>query len=848
MNRWKILGSWGLGMILACAPQPSMNLGGGGGGGDDDPSPDDDTPPEDGPCVAPPPPPEATMFLGENGGVILLPGGRVLTPSGIHSPLGGFPQDVVTHPLLPRAYITNKARYLYQLQVVDTFSGEVLQAVDREDAFYGLAMDEGGSHLYASAGDAGKVSAWELDEGGLVVFEGDVVIGDHVTGMDLSADGDTLYVAGFRSRSVIAVNTDTLEVTGSWPLSLSPWGVQQVPGSPLLVLTGFQGEGVAFFDTDAHVETGSLVAGGNPSALVASPDGSRVYLTASNSDEVLALEPSSETLVASVLLRNQDIIDEEGTPLGAISPNGICLDPLRNRLYVTRGADNAVTVIDAETLGILGSIPVGWYPTACAVSADGETLVVTNGKGEGTGPNTEAVEPSLLVRGTVSLVRPLEVDLGETTEQVLENLRRPSQVYSWRCDDTFPVPTALGGETPLEHIVLIVKENKTFDCLFSDLPDVAAEPDYFLFGEEITPNLHSLARTFSHHDNFYTDSEVSTQGHLWLTGNFVNEYMERSWIEDYAGSSGWAGDPVIPAAQPGFGNWFTHLLKHEIPFSVFGEVTGAFGAYDGQFVMEHVDLGFPGIFYDTDISDVDKAEYVASRLVDDGDFPAFSYVLLPNDHTHGTSPGALSPESMINDNDVAAGILVDRISHSPFWEKTAVFIVEDDPQQGADHIDAHRSICVVASPWAKRGHVSHVHTSFPSLFRSFGLILGIPPINRYDSQATPLWEVFTMTPDFTPYDSVERTVPDVYNSAAAMGAEESRRMDFRGPDRNAGLGDLLWRYRKGTEPPAGSVSDLWRGEAEEEEEDEEEEYQEAYEHWLEWLEQHPGVRQDGWRQ
>jgi hypothetical protein len=230
----------------------------------------------------------------------------------------------------------------------------------------------------------------------------------------------------------------------------------------------------------------------------------------------------------------------------------------------------------------------------------------------------------------------------------------------------------------------------------------------------------------------------------------------------------------------------------------------------GRSVSRSIDLSFPGIFFNTDVLDVDKARHVARYISEVEELPRFLYLLLPNDHTNGLGASALTPESMIADNDEATGIVVDAISRSRFWSSTAVFITEDDTQIGSDHVDYHRTLLVIASPWARRGHTSSVHTSFPSLFRTFELILGLPPMNRYDAHATPLWDSFQNTPDMTPYTSLPRRVPSMRNPGRAREARAARRMDFRGPDRNPGLGEALWRARFPNRPyaPHGPLSEL----------------------------------------
>ena len=814
-------------------------------------------------CEAPAPPAEALRQMGEQDGMYVLPGGRVLTPAGLNVEVDGFPMDVRTHPTERVAYVSNSGYALRVLQVLDIDTGEVLQQQSRSESFYGLALNADATRLYAAGGDSSRVDIYDIGTGGLLTEAGSLTVPGFPAGLALSEDGSTLYVAQFGDDSLVAVDLGTGAVVDSLTTLNGPYSVAVVPGRDELYVTGFADDRVAVIDLTTFTVAENIRVGGNPLGLAVTADGATVYVTVANADVVSLIDTATRAVLTSQAVGEPSIDDGEGAPLPASSPSGLALDEVAGLLFVTRAADNAVALFDTADLSPVGAIPVGWYPTAIALADAGDRLVVTNGKGVGTGPllgygfGDESGKEAMT--GTVSLITLGDVDLAASTAQVEQNVRRPSEVYQWDCEGSFGVPTVAGGETPIEHIVLIVRENKTYDTVLGDLETGDADPSLVLYGEDITPNLHALARQFANHDNFYDDSETSVQGHLWLTASFVNDYMERIWLEDYRGN-GFGNEAPMEQGQPGFGSWFTHLIKHGVDFTNYGEVVGSFGEYQGDAVLSYTDLSFPGAFYNLDVYDQEKAEYVAEQLVDNEVFPPFVFVLLPNDHTKGTRPGALTPESMINDNDTATGLLVDRISHSRFWQNTAIFIVEDDPQVGADHVDYHRSICVIASPWVKHGYTSSVHTSIPSLFRTFELILGIPPMNRYDALATPFWDSFARVPDLTPYVYIERTVPDAFNSESAPGAEYSELMDFSGPDRNPDLGVVLWWARMGAPPPGSRIAaelagllpsrlhDPYAAEDDGDDDGDDEAERDLYDaHWrrfYQWLADHPEVSAD----
>lgn len=825
-------------------------------------------------CAPPTPPAEALRPLGAYDGPgagphdQVLPGNRLMTPAGEQVVLGGFPVDVRAHPTLPVAYVTNTGYRLRAVQVIDVEAATVIQEIPRSEAFYGMALTPDASHLYLAGGASGRVDRYDIGADGRLTEAGRVVVGGFPAGVAVSEDGSTLYVAQFGDRSLAEVDladgtvTTSLSLPGAYGVALVP----QAGDAGEVWVTAFNGDDVMVVDLATWTEVAEIPVGSNPLSVVPSRDGAWVYVTVADADKVVRIDVAARAVVAEQAVGEVSLADGEGNPLPASSPTGLVLDEASGRLFVTRAADNAVGIFEADTLAPLGAVPTAWYPTAVALAADGHTLVVANGKGIGTGPNDLRTGGKDKMTGTASLVDLAGADLPAWTAQVEANVRRPDDVWSWSCDGQFPVPAEVGGQSPIEHVVLIVKENKTYDALLSDLDQGERDPSLLLWGEDVTPNLHAMARQFAHHDNFYDDSECSVQGHLWLSASFVNDYMERVWLEDYRGN-GFSEESIMSQGQPDFGTFFMHLLRYDIDFTDYGEVVGTTGACCGGTVMDHVDLDFPGVFFDMDVKDEEKARYVAGQ-VKEGVLAPYTFLLLPNDHTKGSSSGAMTPASMIADNDYGVGLVVEAISHSPFWEKTAIFIVQDDPQSSADHVDYHRSICVVVSPWVKHGAVSSVHTSFPSLFRTFELILGLPPMNRYDALATPMWDVFTNTPDLTPYDAIPRRIPEATNAPGAPGQGYSDRMDFSGPDRNPELEDVLWWVRKGAPPPGSRIARELAGEipsrlSAREEDGEEgngevgedpleeaierrarDRYDAAWRRFYRWLADHPEVRAD----
>lgn len=749
-------------------------------------------------CLAQPPP-EALLRPGvNNDGTVLTVGGRELKPAGPSVVLEGFPTGVAVHPIGDVAYISSTGRSDRRLFVLDMATREVIQDIDRGESFYGLELAPDGSRIYGTGGASDRVEYYDVEIDGTVTKAGEVEINGYPSGMAISPDGSLLWVGLMESDAVVEIDTTTMTQVRTFNLNHVVWDVVYASESGELYASDIAGDGIAVIDTATGEVVENLEIPTSPAGMAVNPEGSRVWAAISGSDIVVAIDTATRQVVAEAHVAELDYVDIEGDPLANSNVNALSFDPVSNRLYVTRGADNAVSVLDGDSLELLGAIPASWYPAGVALSPDLQTLVIAEGKGGGTGPN-EGKGAKERFRGSVTFVDLPSLDLTESTDQVKANFARPMEVFPFECED-FPIPTSPDQVSSIEHVILIVKENKTFDCVFGDLDpnefDVDIDPSLVRWGQMITPNQHELARQFTLSDSFFAEAPNSNTGHLWLTATHLTEYAERVYLEgnDLAANDSY---PISEGATPDVGNFFTHLLDLDIDIRVYGEIVGMLAeSKTGKGnVFQYSDASYPGgTFTNYDVKDEDKALYVASKI-QSGQLASFTYLLLPNDHTVGTEQGKPTPESMVADNDYAVGIVIDALSKSPYWEKSAVFIVQDDPQGCEDHVDALRAFIMVVSPWARRGYVSHVHTSFLSVFATIERIFGIPPLGRPDASAAPMWDFFTPNPDFTPYDALPRLVPEELNSSHTPGASRSANMDFRGPDRNPELGTVLDAYR-----------------------------------------------------
>jgi YVTN family beta-propeller protein len=746
-------------------------------------------------------------------GVGILPNGRAITPAGNQVDVGFFPGNMIMTPDGKTLIISDNGMGDDDLVVVDTESGTIRQTVKSHGNWllYGLAVTQDGKTLFAAGGPYKGVYVYSISDTGMLAYVKTfgTVQGKIVTGLRLSADGKVIYVTDFISNSVsvydaatqdfITSNTNVtyafdaaLSADGS-KLYVSNWGQIQF-GSPDVV-TVVKASDLTFLS--------NITVGKNPEKIIEDPANSRLFVLNSDQETISVVDTATDTVKSTVSL-----LSSADSPTGVFPVGGV-LSKDGSTLYVAAAAKNSVEVIDTATLKVRGSIPTGWYPTAVELSSDGTTLFVVNGKGGGSGPNDDKVRITKKMMGTLSIIDvPSAAQLVDMTNRVAANNLRTTQYYPVEqcAGQSFPVPFAVGGGSPIEHVVFIVKENRTFDQVFGDFAGADGNPALVLFGENIAPNHYALARRFGLMDNFYAESEISEQGHQWTAGMEVNDLVERQWILRYRGAD-YVQPPlaaVEPYSSPLNPYLFARLEEMNMDFVDYGEVVGM--ENQPAAVTSHWDQNYPGKVWTLSVTDKARAQYFIQKL-NSGYLPTFTYMILPCDHTKGTHKGDPSPESFVADNDEGLGMIVDALSKSPFWGSTAVFVTEDDPQDGYDHVDAHRTVGLVISPWTRNGYISNVHYSFASMYATFERMLGIKPLNTYDANAAPMMDLFTNIPDMTPYNYIPRKVPETLNTADTPYAAESEKLDFSVPDRAEGLAEILWGYMKGGRPYPGGADD-----------------------------------------
>jgi len=608
---------------------------------------------------------------------------------------------------------------------------------------------------------------------------------------------------------------------------------------------------VSVIDLSDGKKMTEILTGLHASALAVSPNGRHVVCANAAADNLSVIETRTDTVVETIWMK-----PKPSDLLGA-SPNALAFDLSGKRLYVASGTQNAVAVVQFDPADraskMIGLIPAGWFPGALAFDAQRNAVCVANIKGiplqTGKGENGHPGFNSHQYSGSVLLMPvPSKSALPPLSETVWRNLRREaidqSKLPPRPNQPARPVPERIGEPSRIKHVVYVIKENRTYDQVFGDIREGNGDPNLCIFGERITPNLHKLAREFVLLDNTYCAGILSADGHQWSTTAFATDYMEKSFAgfpRSYPDGMGEDEDDALAYSPAGF--IWDNALKHRVSIRNYGEFMApavrwrngkkgtpdflaCFRTWKGESdeaifqsypMVETLRAFSPSNYvgWEMSVPDQARADFILAELKQfeaKGEFPALTIICLPNDHTSGTGAGKPTPAACVADNDLAFGRIVEGLSRSSFWKDMAIFAIEDDPQAGWDHVSGYRTTAFCISPFTKRRAVVSTQYNTTSLLRTMGQILGMPPMNQFDASATPMFDCFTETPDFTPFTAIPNNVPlDQMNpSPQALSdpvlrrdAVASARMNFREVDRapEDQLNRILWRAMKGSAVP-----------------------------------------------
>ncbi|MBK8924207.1 MAG: bifunctional YncE family protein/alkaline phosphatase family protein [Saprospirales bacterium] len=712
---------------------------------------------------------------------ILLPNGWSLRPAGRSLPLGDLPLNMALSPDGRYLAVTNNGVGRQFIQLVDTKKEKITAGHDIAKAWYGLAFSADGRYLYASGGNDNLVVRYRVNQGSLrrdtAIRVGAPSPRLWVGGLAIDDSRQRLWVAAKEDSSLYVCDLKTLAVMQRLRLETPAYACLLAPASGDVLVSLWGGRQVAVFDAQSLARKTGIPVGDHPNELLLSRNGQWLFVANANSNSV--------SVVNMATRREVEVLNAAlypAAPAGSTT-NGLALSPDESTLYIANADNNCLAVFDVSTPGesrSKGFIPTGWYPTC--VRAAGNKIFVANGKGMSSLPNPKGPQPNMksedyraaeyigeLFLGTLSIIdAPDATALGRYSRQVFEHTPyTKTKELQAEGEPGNPVPMRVGDPSPVKYVFYIIKENRTYDQVLGDMPGGNGDPALCLFPEKVTPNQHALAREFVLLDNFYVNAEVSADGHNWSMAAYATDYVEKTWPTSYGGrGGGYDYEGASPLAHPEKGYIWDYCQRAGVSYRTYGEFADDYKA-NYPTLEGHICPNYSS--WDLNIPDIEREkvwEHDFDSLLAIGRVARFNTIRFGTDHTSGMRKGAYSPEAAVADNDLAVGRMIEHLSQSPLWKESAVFILEDDAQNGPDHVDAHRSIAFLASPYVKRSFVDHTMYSTSSMLRTMELLLGLPPMSQYDAGATPMWRCFTSKPDFTPFAARPNQIPiDTRNAA-----------------------------------------------------------------------------------
>ncbi len=792
-----------------------------------------------------------------------LPDGGFLLDSGWVIHPAGKQVDVDTFPM--RCALSANGKYLLVLDggynppsisVIDTVRQQELHRTPLPDAWLGLSFGPDEKNVYVGGGS--KASVYELhfdsQTGELSMGRQFIAVSDpghpghsFIGDVAVSRDGHLLYAADLFENQIAVINLQSGRLIDRWKCGRRPYRILTTPDRQSLLVSSWADAAVYRYDALSGNQTGTIRVGPHPTDMIwlnkpAPTEDSnqpqyaaRLFVTAANTNSAYSYGVTSDGE-----FRRLEAINTAITPLQPLgmTPSALAMDNEGRRLFIVCSDANAVAVVDISEAPsrVLGFIPTGWYPTAAMPTAGG-TLAILNGKGRGSYANPKGPNPTLrpeqayhgsasiqyvghIQRGTVQFVPQFDdQSLRSYSETVYSGSPYKSDELreKFRGGNIDAFVKSSDHPSPIQHVIYIIKENRTYDQVFGDMPKGNGDKSLNLFGENITPNQHKLASEYVLYDNFYENADVSAEGHNWASAAIAPDFTVKMWPNSYAKRRNtYDYEGGEPANLPPAGYIWTNALSAGVSVRSYGEwVTNLpLGqVQNGREVKEardpalapYTDMNYRG--FDLNYPDVDRASEFLREwkgFEEKGDAPQLSIVRLGNNHTSGLAGGKIAPLSAVADNDYALGKLIEGVSQSKFWPSTAIFVMEDDSQNGPDHVDSHRAPALIVSPYTRRGVVDSTMYNQTGMLRTIEGILGLHPMTQFDAASVTMFGSFALKPDGAPYKAEDPRISlTTRNPGRGTGAAESAKLDFSEADEvdDNTLNTILWRALKHTDPP-----------------------------------------------
>jgi len=759
-------------------------------------------------------------------GIVTLSNGWKLSPAGESLPLGDLPLNIAVSHSEKLIAVTNNGQSDQLLQLFDLKKKVLLDSVLMGKSWLGLTFSDNDKFLYVSGGNDNWIVKFAIVNNRLVAKD-TIVLGKpwpekiSVAGIAIDDSRQILYSVTRENNSLYLADLKNRKSIQRFPLGTEGYTCLLSPDKKLLYIACWGSEKIKIFDTYKNQFSDSIRVGSHPNDLCLTKNGRYLFVANANDNSVSVID-----------LKIRKVLEELNTALYPNAPagsttNSVALSKDEKTLFIANADNNCLSVFDVSTPGrsrSKGFIPTGWYPTCVRVANN--MILVSNGKGTSSMANPYGPQPNRtgsevvyqkagkkftqkeqyiggLFRGTLNLINPgNEKEMAAWSAKVYANTPYTKNKESESEGElNNPIPTKTGSVSPIKHVFYIIKENRTYDQVLGDVKEGNGDTSLVLFGEKITPNQHALVNEFVLLDNFYVDGEVSADGHNWSDGAYATDYLEKHWPTNYGGRGGEydaEGTRLIANNKNGF--IWDFCKRKGVSYRTYGEFADNYKP-NTPVIEGHFCPYFTS--WDQKIRDTTRF-YQWKREFDSlllkGAVPSLNTLRFINDHTEGLSKGRPTPFAHVADNDLAVGMFVDYLSHSTIWKESVVFIIEDDAQNGPDHVDAHRSPVYIAGGFVKKGFVDHTMYSTTSVLRTIELILGLPPMSQYDAAATPMWRCFTPNSIHAPFITrPNQTDITSKNLADNKWSRQSASFDFTAEDRvpDALFNEVIWAAVKG---------------------------------------------------
>lgn len=757
---------------------------------------------------------------------VQLPNGWKLSPAGKSLALGDLPLNMAVSKSKKLMAVTNNGQSKQSLQLIDLVYNKIVDTISIDKSWLGIVFSADEKYLYASGGNDNWILQYGIANKKFKLIDS-IKLGDKwpnkisPAGMCIDDAHQKLYVVTKDDSALYTINLLTKKVIQKIKLIAEAYTCVLSPIKNELYISCWGGEKILVLNTISNQIVKEFKVGVHPNDFCVARNGKTMYVAngEDNSVSVVDLGKYKEVEVLNTALY-------PNAPAGS-STNGVALSDDEKTLYVANADNNYLAVFDvSEKLESRskGFIPVGWYPTA--VKFIHGKIYVTNGKGFSSFPNPLGPDPynrgaqmayqqgllksvndkqyiGGLMKGTLSIINtPSEKQLGLYSKAVYENTPYTKQNEQLSNAEVGSViPQKIGQPSAIKHVFYIVKENRTYDQVLGDIPEGNGDTTLTLFGEKITPNQHALAKEFVLLDNFYVNGEVSADGHNWTLGGYANDYLEKNWVTSYGGRGGnydAEGNREMANNKNGF--IWDFAKRAGVSYRTYGEFADDYEP-NIPVLKNHFCTYYTS--WDQNVRDTTRVgqwKRDFDSLLAINAVPQLNTLRLINDHTEGMRLGRPSPYAHVADNDLAVGMFVDYLSKSPIWNESVVFILEDDAQNGPDHIDAHRSPLYIAGGFVKTGYVDHNMYSTSSVLKTIELILGMQPMSQYDAAANTLWKCFNKTANHKAFTTRSNQWDlNEKNTAHTAMQRKSESFNFKKEDsiNDHDFNEVLWKGLKG---------------------------------------------------